>query len=240
MKFPLKFSACSSVFTSSVLKDLLLAFLLMLGTAQLPAAAIITALGESVISSSTPAPGNASDYYYFGVSSQQHLTNFGNVTANSNLASGPYASITAPGGIASFGSGTAFINNGFANTNLISFTLTNAAEPDFNVYFLVNNVTNPGFQTSSLTLNSLVSSVVTATLTQSVTPGTGIITYVGFHIQGAATNMAFQAYTNGGTAGPNQAIGGLTFQAVPEPQNVLLIGLGLMLILLRGRRSLRA
>ena len=191
----------------------LLLFVWLMNPRQIHAQSL-TNLGEKVLSSTAKAPGDKSDYYYFGVETQQHLTNFSEPEVTANVSGSDYNPATAPGGTEPFKTGAVFHNSEEASTKLFSFTLTNEAEPNFNVYFLVNNVTNPDFDTTSITIESYVNNELSATQTQTVTPGEGINTYVGFSVQKATKGMEFRVYTNGGVAGDHQAVGGVTFLAV--------------------------
>jgi len=141
-------------------------------------------------------------------------------------------------------------SNGWTNTNLFSFQLTNSSESAFNVYILTNVNSNyddaNGYPSSdnnggTYTLSSNGSS---ATITAGTTENSPV--YLEFKISGATTSNTFtlSGYNSGYQSNYQEqsaVAAGVTFQAVPEPTTfaMMVCGLGMLLGMqkIRSRKS---
>lgn len=208
------------------------------------AAAVSLTPGVTTIADGGTAPGNGSDYVFFGDGNPIALPDFtlSNVTAqyrgvSSNVP--PYSTLQAPTGGADFTTGIAY-NGNAGQINLATFTLQTGTNQNYAVFVLFGNSDgNAAFdQNISLSLNG--GSAVTALVTDTQSTNN----FLTFNVAGlnagdtltfSATPAAQDAF---GHADPVPYIGAVSFAVAPEPSmwTALLGGVICMLGLASRRR----
>ncbi len=157
-----------------------------------------------------------------------------------------YAVIDNPSNVPNnVSSGLFFRTNTFGT--VISFTVSSTlvGSKSFRVGILDNNQGHSFLDSSGLTPDSIAvnqtagGSATSGTLDSSSTPTPSLARahWIFFDINGAVANDAF-AISIGSDGAPftQSGIGGLTFDTIPEPTSVGLLGIGMMGLLVRRRR----
>jgi len=241
-----------------IFRTLSLSAALSLGAIHSQALTTISSAGSVNDPDGTVEVGSATDFDFFNPSPgpQKDLTNFDVLVPA--LTSNGYTgadTATAPNG-SSFLSGDQYETapaltdtaEGETQPGVVYFSLApGSTETSFDVFVLVNNVTNDnGFQTSEVTLTSDDGSNPVVTDAQTFTPAdpdfgsdpNAIPSYVEFTVTGATAGDKFSVTDNNDGSTGGEAIGGLTFEAAPEPSTYAMMLGGLALLGFCVRRKL--
>lgn len=198
------------------------------------------------------ADGNnvyGSDGYYMagaaGITVPVYLQSV-SLSASAYGGDASYADIDNPANVPNnVTSGLFYRTNAFGT--VISFTVSSTlvGSKSFRVGILDNNQGHGQFDSSGLTPDSIAvnqtagGSATSGTLDSSSTPtpNQAQAHWIFFDISGAVANDAF-AINIGSDGAPfsQSGIGGLTFDTIPEPTTLGLLGMGMMGLLVRRRR----
>jgi hypothetical protein len=218
------------------------AFLSIFGMASAHAA-VITAGSTATVAEGAIAPGNASNYVFFGGSGSSfsqgsqptNLTNFtitvpppneyGNNPTNVPLPS--YSSVIAPGGVTAFVTGISYAAPGDGPSDLVTLSFGNAGPSAFTFYVLYGNTDRNAVQTTSIGVSSNGGIPASVLVTDTAVPTNN---FLSFSVAGA---MLGDTFTFSATSfGPDQAyIGAITVSAIldaPEPSSMAILGAGLV------------
>jgi hypothetical protein len=232
-------------------------FIAALSLGSINSHAVTIASGGSVNDpNGTVEVGSATDFDFFHTSTglAPDLTNF-NVLVPSSTSNGytGNAAGTAPNGDTflsgdQYEGGTAYTDTaeGESQPGVVYFSLNpGSTETSFDLFVLVNNVTNDnGFQTNEVTLTVNDSTGLLGTDAQTFTPAdpdygaNSIPSYVEFVITGATSADQFAVTNNNDGSTGGEAVGALTFAAVPEPSTYAMMVGGLVVIGFCVRRKL--